>query len=77
MNFKKRLPRYLKDKIFDDAMKLEIREQIQKIKQNEQINNLVSARTGGYSRIGDYKCDQQQKFIRKFNKQLTKKRKDI
>lgn len=74
--FKRRLPRYLKDKLFDDAMKIEIREQIQESKKNEQ--NLTSrARNNGYRNKYDFISDTQARFNRKFEKRMKKSRKDI
>lgn len=75
-NLKKRLPRYLKDKIFDDAMKLEIREHIiNKKHDNKAMGQL--ARDSGYRDRFHYFVDQQERFTRLFEKRMKKSRKDI
>lgn len=75
-NFKRRLPRYIKDKIFDDYQKYLIREQI-KIQKHESESLETRARNCGYGNRYDYIFDRNKSFQRKFERQLVKKRKDI
>lgn len=75
--FKRKLPRYLKDKIFDDAMKFEISKQ-SKLYQDEKERNLSTvARSGGYSHFSDSLQNERESFERSFNKRMKKNRKDI
>lgn len=74
--FRRRLPRYLKDKIFDDAMKIEIREHLKQIN-NEKIPLGHRARSLGYDSIGSYLEARNERFQRKFESRMKKNRKDI
>lgn len=74
--FRRRLPRYLKDKIFDDAMKIEIKEQI-KFNQNEKVPLGIRARNLGYDRISDYIEVRNERYQRKFEQRMKKNRKDL
>lgn len=76
-NLKLRLPRYYKDKIFDDAMKLEISEiNKQKIYEQTCIEK-GRAYDFGYDTWCDYRESAIVAFERRFNKKLKKSRKDI
>lgn len=74
--FRRRLPRYLKDKIFDDAMKIEIRENLKQL-HNEEIPLGERSRSLGYFDISDYIQARNERFQRKFELRFKKNRKDI
>lgn len=74
---KLRLPRYLKDKIFDDDMKAEISEHVQKVRRERFINDVENAALGGYDSVVDFRESTTERFLRKFEKQLKKSRKDV
>lgn len=74
--FRRRLPRYLKDKIFDDAMKIEIRENLSQL-YNEKKPLGVVARSLGYDSISSYIEARNERFQRKFELRMKKNRKDI
>lgn len=73
--FKRRMPRYFKDKIFDDSMKIDIKEQI-KNSQNEQVTkDIILAGNYNYSCYESYILDKRQKFERNFERKFKKNRK--
>lgn len=71
------LPRYYKDKIFDDAMKLELSERSALSRGIRQFNERVSAKELGYKDWYDYKVQSIQSFERKFDLKMKKNRKDL
>lgn len=75
--FKTRLPRYLKDKIFDDDMKCLIHDQIEEVRRDSFLRDLDKCNSLGYSNVIDYRHSMIDKHIRKFNNKLKKSRKDV
>lgn len=76
-NLKLRLPRFYKDKIFDDAMKLEISERSKEYIANTYYEQKNLAQSLGYRSWYDFRVSSEDAFNRKFNKQMKKSRKDI
>lgn len=74
---KLRLPRYLKDKIFDDEMKLNIRENLSLYRQQKTSDDISLSTQLGYDNYVDYRHSTMDSFLRKFDKRLKKSRKDI
>lgn len=74
--FHRRLPRYLKDKLFDDGMKIEIREKLNQLHSNETPLGIQALQLG-YSNISDFIESRNLRFQRKFEKTMSKNRKDI
>lgn len=76
-SFKFRLPRYLKDKIFDDEMKLEIHDKIENARKENLLKDIQLSSKFGYKNYIDYRQSMIDKHVRKFNNKLKKSRKDI
>lgn len=75
--FKTKMPRYLKDKIFDDDMKLQLREKVDVFRKERLEEAIQNAADFGYEYYVDYLNSRADTFMRKFKKQNVKKRKDI
>lgn len=71
------LPRFLKDKIFDDSMKADIKESIDSYRVDKQIESELLAKRYGYSNRFDFEMDRYDRLIRKFNGKFKKSRKNI
>lgn len=76
-NVKARLPRYLKDKIFDDDMKSQLKENFQNVRNDQWNKRLKLSGELGYSNVFDYIEDSRNRLLRKFDKKLKKSRKDL
>lgn len=76
-NRKCRLPRYYKDKIFDDAMKYEIRLQGFERRVEQLEKDIQSAKEKGYDNFVELRRDNWKRFERNFKKKYVKGRKDI
>lgn len=75
--FQCRLPRYYKDKLFDDAMKLDIKEESIKHLQTNEYKQKFLAECFGYNSSCDFISDSELRFLRQFNNKMKKSRKDI
>lgn len=75
--FKKRLPRYLKDKIFDDEMKCLIKDDIDIVRKSRLLDDAKKAEKYGYHDGLEYRKQMIDKMVYKFNKKLKKQRKDV
>lgn len=76
-SFKSRLPRYLKDKIFDDEMKSEIADIMRYQRQQKEFQDVDKAFKLGYKNFVEYRHSMIEKHVRKFNSKHKKSRKDI
>lgn len=76
-NSKQRLPRYYRDRIFDDAMLLEIKERNQDSMRHDYTSLRKSAVSLGYKDETDLIRGNQDAFQRKFDRIMVKSRKDI
>lgn len=72
-----RFPRYYRDKIFDDDMKSVLSDQRKSDMIRRWRHECDVAYNSGYNSWHEWKQDQNDKYIRKFNKQLKKSRKDV
>lgn len=75
--FKMRLPRYFKDRIFDDDMKAEIGQIITEQRLIKQSTDEVIGQQLGYNNYVDYRQSMITKYIHRFDKKLKKQRKDV
>ena len=69
---KLRLPRYLKDKIFDDEMKLNIRENLSLYRQQKTSDDISLSTQLGYDNYVDYRHSTMDSFLRKFKQTFEK-----
>lgn len=76
-NKKLALPRYLKDKIFDDCMKIDLREKSMQFRRERMSELIARSKSLGYNDYRDYLEDQSKSFMRKFDKKMKKNRKDL
>lgn len=74
--YRRRMPRFYKDKIFDDAMKFDIKEIAKDYAKEKKYDLLQKAQEAGMHPV-DYYHLLKDKYIRKFNDKYVKKRKDI
>lgn len=72
-----RLPRYLKDKIFDDDMKCEISDRIRSFRSSQLSEDISLSSELGYSNFVDFRHSNIDSFVRKFDRKLKKSRKDV
>ena len=75
--FKLRFPRYLKDKIFDDSMKMDIHDQIIQSRQEARLKDIENAENFGYKNYVEYRQSMIERHVRKFNNKCKKSRRDI
>lgn len=75
--FKRRLPRYLRDKIFDDEMKSTIRENYLLENKGKLSSESVLSEKLGYNNVFSYKEDKINTFVRQFNNKYKKSRKEL
>lgn len=73
--FKRRMPRFYKDKIFDDAMKLEIKQNLNLLKDEQIAKDIALAGNYNYSRYESYLIDKRDAFERKYERKFKKTRK--
>lgn len=74
--FKHRLPRFLQDKIFDDDMKFQIKEKIEDYRNNKLSKEIEMSKILGFSNVVDFKEQQLNRLIDKFNDRYRKTRKN-
>lgn len=75
--FKKRLPRYLLTKIFDDDMLSQISEESQRLRKEKFWRDVENAYYGGYIDLQDFRRDMTERFLRMYEHKLKKSRKDL
>lgn len=75
--FKMRLPRYLKDKLFDDEMKDQIKENIDQYRKDKFSDDIKLANELGYESYVDFRHQSLQRQIYKFNQKYVKNRNKI
>lgn len=76
-NYKLRLPRYLKNKIFDDDMIAQISDNIREVRRQSLQRDIQLSSSLGYDNYVDFRHSNIDGFIRKFNNKYKKTRKNI
>lgn len=76
-NFKHRLPRYLKDKIFDDEMKHEIKESVDIYRKSQYDEDIIISKELGYKDYLSFREDSRKRLLRNFERKYKKSRKDV